>query len=277
MLREHPSESPLAEVVNAFGYTLRSQHRLGGGQSGVRVWRLEVEDRAGQVASLVAKQSGQTRWHPLIKRAGGCDAVRVAVPLATPDGGTVVQDASGAAWQLEPLLPGEAVLCTRPDLLPQVGEALLALQTHLNDDQVGRSPTIAERLRVAERFVADARVRDIRRELAAHVDRTLPLQWVWKDLWHAHVLIAPGERPGLIDAAAATIDHPAVDFGRLLGSLPRSDRQWLAGLPIDRDLVDLFERSGVLLSWHRWQVRGDHPLKSERLRQLSDRLQDLFP
>ncbi len=91
----------------------------------------------------------------------------------------------------------------------------------------------------------------------------LPLQPCIRDVWHDHVLFTNERVTGLIDFGALRDDHIATDIARLLGSLVRDDQAgWVAGLsayeqlrpltPLDRQLVTVYDQSGVLLSAMNW-------------------------
>jgi homoserine kinase type II len=84
-----------------------------------------------------------------------------------------------------------------------------------------------------------------------------------RDVHGEHVLFTGTAVTGIVDFGAIGLDHPAIDFGRLLGSLAPDDRaRWhnaLAGIA-DADAFDLawrFDRTGTLLGalhWLEWLV-----------------------
>jgi Ser/Thr protein kinase RdoA (MazF antagonist) len=64
---------------------------------------------------------------------------------------------------------------------------------------------------------------DLERQLAAHVDRPVPLQPALRDILDEHVLFVGDQVTGIIDFGAMRIESVAGDIARLLGSLvPRS-------------------------------------------------------
>jgi Ser/Thr protein kinase RdoA (MazF antagonist) len=106
---------------------------------------------------------------------------------------------------------------------------------------------------------------------------TVAMQPVLRDIWHDHLLFTGDDVTGLIDAHASRFDNVATDLARLLGSLVADDRPlWEEGLAVyeavrplsiaERGLVELFDRSAVLLSgltWLEWKClekrRFDRP------------------
>ncbi|MFM9058641.1 MAG: phosphotransferase [Planctomycetaceae bacterium] len=113
--------------------------------------------------------------------------------------------------------------------------------------------------------------------VAGTVPPVVPLQAIARDLWSAHVLFVPG-RParvtGILDLHAATIDAPAFDIGRLLGSWRRRDpggrdepTDWSDSLaayeavrplaPEERAIVSFVGAAGTLVgldAWFRWTL-----------------------
>jgi homoserine kinase type II len=107
---------------------------------------------------------------------------------------------------------------------------------------------------------------EIAGQLAAAARIALPLQPAIRDVWHDHVLFTGDEVSGLVDFGALRIDTPLADVARLVGSLAGDDlpardhalAAYHALRPLsdqDRTLIDLLDRSGVLLagfSWLEW-------------------------
>lgn len=107
----------------------------------------------------------------------------------------------------------------------------------------------------------------IERELELGRRVAIGLQPCLRDVWHDHLLFTGDAVTGLIDAHACRSESVAGDLARLLGSLVADDRAaWEIGLaayektrPLslsERGLVELFDRSAVLLSgliWLQWR------------------------
>jgi len=133
------------------------------------------------------------------------------------------------------------------------------------DDRVRRY------FKLFERFAPEVDMR--LRHAAAH---DYSLQPVLRDVHREHILFpnpteklptekfASDEYPtvsGIVDFGALTIDHPAIDLARLLGSYEIDDQAWRSVLlefsfaqltGKERLLVEAFDRSGALLSPFRW-------------------------
>jgi Ser/Thr protein kinase RdoA (MazF antagonist) len=109
--------------------------------------------------------------------------------------------------------------------------------------------------------------RDVAPGVAVALDRAAglrpPLLPCLRDVWSAHILFTGDEVTGLIDAHACRSDCVATDLARLLGTMVGDDRRaWDIGLaayndlrPLsseEEDLVEVFDKSGVLLSAMNW-------------------------
>ena len=94
-----------------------------------------------------------------------------------------------------------------------------------------------------------------------------PLQSVAGDLHAEHVLFQGDDLTGFVDFGAMTVDSVALDVARLVGSMAgenvtgrvaaltayASARQSSAGLSVEEEvLVEVLDRSGVLLAPYRW-------------------------
>jgi Ser/Thr protein kinase RdoA (MazF antagonist) len=124
----------------------------------------------------------------------------------------------------------------------------------------------------------------ILRELREVEAIDVPLHPCFRDLWCGHVLIANGCVTGLIDAAAARMDHACSDLSRLLGSLYEDDfDRWKEALQIyeqrrplaarEYRLLRVLDRSSVLLSGTTWINRWlNHELSDGRDQQLRERI-----
>lgn len=139
-----------------------------------------------------------------------------------------------------------------------------------------------------------AKRRIIDNELRAASGIRFCLQPCLRDVWHDHVLYTGDEVTGLIDPAACRSETVAGDIARLVGSLIKDDRpRWDVALtayqtvrPLsltERGAVELFDRSGVLLSgmtWIDWVVFQGRPVTNpervqKRLETILTRLQKL--
>jgi len=117
----------------------------------------------------------------------------------------------------------------------------------------------------------ERRAPELERQLSASVDRRVPLQPAIRDIHDEHVLFVGDQVTGIIDFGAMRYETVAGDVARLLGSLvgglgggDTTDRQcdWQAGLtayeavrplsPAERELIPLFDRSGLLLGGMNW-------------------------
>lgn len=154
---------------------------------------------------------------------------------------------------------------------------------------------LASELRdVAEGILAGFRAAApvMHRELQAATSIPLPLQPCLRDVWHDHLLFSGDKLTGLIDPGACRTETVAGDIARLVGSLVKDDRPaWESALeayqnvrPLtleERGAVELFDRSGVLLSgmtWIDWLVIEQRPVGDqnrilERMQTILNRLQ----
>jgi len=234
--------------------------------------------------------------HRLLTQAHerGCNFV--PIPIASLSGETFIEFA-GRRWQLERWMPGEPEPSGSPsrkrvssalDALARLHRALDADTDHKHS--VGPSPGLAERVRVLESCL-NGDLHRVRSALAdaSHSDwhdraerysqlfeRSAPafftllhrtaqieyrLQPVVRDVHREHVLFTGNEVTGLIDFGAMSVDNPAVDLARLLGSYDIDDAEERSALLIDYSpnllsdelsAVEAFDRSGALLSPFRW-------------------------
>lgn len=223
----------------------------------------------------------------------------VPLPIASREGKTIVEH-NGRRWQLEPWLSGSPRDPTpRPQEVVGAFRALAELHAAIADvgpaqPNPARSPGLTERVRVLEACLAGD-IQQVRIAVAASsqadwpstwrsaaeeyfrlfelaappvydllglaVAREVRLQPVVRDIHREHVLFTGDQVTGIVDFGAMTVDHPAVDLARLLGSFeiddaePRRElvRTYDAGFGLDEHiLIDAFDRSGALLSPFRW-------------------------
>ncbi|RIK71821.1 MAG: hypothetical protein DCC67_20115 [Planctomycetota bacterium] len=198
----------------------------------------------------------------------------------------------GAARVVAPQ-PSPALQRRSTRLAELAGGGLTDLVRRVDRCPPGDETSLArEVLQLVHRVVPRLRV-----ELAAHGRMPLPVQWRLGDIWHDHVLFTGDEVTGVVDFGAASIDSPAGDVARLMGSLAADDAAaWRVGLaayaavrPLslaEQQAVRLFDSTGVVIAavnWVDWLFLNSLPasvpvnrqLAFERLRRLATRLQCL--
>ncbi|MBX7074900.1 MAG: phosphotransferase [Pirellulales bacterium] len=140
--------------------------------------------------------------------------------------------------------------------------------------------------------VAAQRLGAIQRELRDAQAMVVPLQPAIRDIWHDHVLFADDRVAGIVDFGALRFESVAGDVARLTGSLVGNDRaQWQTAMiayerlrplsEVERALVSIFDRSGVVLSglsWIQWLFMEDRQFEDlsavrSRLMQIVARLE----
>lgn len=265
-------------------------------------------------------------------RAAGCREVPPVV--AARSGGTIVTGDDGRAWEAVRFVEGVATsapdaarACAaaaaiarlhraaaawpaappRSDVPPAVmrrieqARRLLAEPWHTLAHRAGSAPlddAIAARVAAAATVACEGGLEAALRGVAA--TRPLPgmLQAVLRDLWSSHVLFAEDESArvvGIVDFHAASIDTPATDLARLLGSWNRDPASPLADAwrePLDayqrvcpltdseRRLVPWLDATGTVFAldnWFRWTTlegrRFEGPVRVvERLDRLVEHL-----
>jgi len=131
-------------------------------------------------------------------------------------------------------------------------------------------------------------------DLQAAANVVFSLQPCLRDVWHDHILFTRDEVSGIVDPSACRSETVATDIARLVGSLVGDDREgWQTALAAyqsvraltadERAGVELFDRSGVLLSgltWLQWIAVEVRPLPDRervlgRLRGILARLERL--
>ncbi len=128
-----------------------------------------------------------------------------------------------------------------------------------------RDPDIRDRgRRLIDHFAGGAPF--VLRQLEQAAQREVPLQPCIRDIWHDHLLFTGEKVTGIVDFGAMRPDSVAADVARLVGSLAGDcHHTWSAALahyetrrqlsPGERQLVQAFDRSGVLMSgltWLQW-------------------------
>lgn len=241
--------------------------------------------------------SGHIRTiHTLLSRAFEHGCSFIPVPVANLHGETLLEFA-GFRWQLEPWMPGTPDLERQPRREHLAGAFAALARLHRAFSVAGsgapgleRSPALLERIRVLEGCLAgdlhrvltafnneyladwDDRVRRYMKlfeRAAPAVDRLLrraascdyALQPVVRDVHREHILFTGDEVSGIVDFGALTVDTPAIDLARLLGSYEIDDaarrdvllKAYFPPLSMEeRWAVEAFDKSGALLSPFRW-------------------------
>lgn len=134
-----------------------------------------------------------------------------------------------------------------------------------------------------------AAVAGARHSMLPWLDRTVPVQPSIGDVWHDHVLFQRDRVTGIIDFAAAKMDHVAADLARLLGSLVGGDlsrmqtaiKAYSVVRPVpETELIPILDRGGVVASTANWLRRlyfdnervADRAAVAARLAELVKRL-----
>jgi Ser/Thr protein kinase RdoA (MazF antagonist) len=270
-----------------------------GGFSGARVWRGVTAD--GRELALKAHPPGADpdrlaytlhHWMVLTRRAG-LDFVPRVEPAR--DGGTTVR-ADGRTWDVCEWMPGRADFHANPTDDRLSAAAIAVARVHeawagVRTVSPLPCPAVERRRRALaawEQLVATgwqphpaagdpvgppaaiawarlpALVPRARAALVPWLADPVPVQPCLCDVWHDHILFTADRVTGLIDYAAAKVDHVAVDLARLLGSLiPGEPHRMIAALrayesvrPLSHpELVELLDWTGVVIgltNWLRW-------------------------
>jgi Ser/Thr protein kinase RdoA (MazF antagonist) len=299
------------------------------GLSGARIWQIRRAGQAFALRQWPDSiSSGRLKpIHDFQYRLASA-ACPVPAPIKSSAGATFVA-AHDHLWELTPWMPGEADFRSDPQPT-KLYAALVALArlhvaeaaTHPEGSSANRpsaSPALVRRaarlddllrteLAALQACVDEAplqpmnslasRALDLIARSAPQLchrsfrwrDEQLPQQWCLRDIKHDHILFTEGTVTGIIDFGAASVDSPAGDVARLLGSMALDDRErWKHGLaayesvrPLssaERDAVDYFDSSGTVLSaanWLHWLFR-DNGIQSGKTDRVSaaDRLEEL--
>ncbi|MFM7244691.1 MAG: phosphotransferase [Planctomycetaceae bacterium] len=244
-------------------------------------------------------------WH---LRASGCDMVPGA--LERTAGGTIEDDGHGGIWEAVPFVAGSATDTPSMEQAAAALQALArihlaAAEWPLEPITIGPAGAVLRRVEQAarlldhpwrlrrradasrtalaiemssrlEKAIATAGASDLAAALRCIIDFRSPhvvRHAVLRDVWSGHVLFA-GDRPtrvaGIVDLHAASVDTPATDVARLIGSWCRDadvppDVAWREAVaayervrPLasaERLLISWLEASGTILgldNWFRW-------------------------
>jgi Ser/Thr protein kinase RdoA (MazF antagonist) len=239
------------------------------------------EAGCGEAPEVVATPSGAT----LVGSAGWIwEAVRFVEGATTdaPDPSRAAAAAAALARLHVAAAPWPAAAPTRgiaPAMTRRIDHAsrLLAAPWQAPMDRPRAGDALANemvaRLERAAAIAREAGLSAALRRVVATQPAPLPLQAVLRDVWSGHVLFADGEPArvaGIVDLHAASIDTPATDVARLLGSWRRDPAispgvAWPQALaayeairPLaveERRLVSWLEATGTILgldNWFRW-------------------------
>jgi Ser/Thr protein kinase RdoA (MazF antagonist) len=295
---------------------------VAGGFSSARIWRLTMRD--GREFCLKSHPpAADPNWleqviHPWMRIAHDAGLDFVPQVERTKNGRTVTEHA-GRPWELSEWMPGRADFHANPTD-ERLVDAVQAV-ARIHDAWRGRPasgpcPAIERRWKALldwkalvntgwrPRPASDdpmaPRVEAAWQRLPASLTRMpsallpwlttpVPVQPCLCDIWHDHVLFTGDRVTGVIDYAAAKVDHVAVDLARLLGSLIPGDRKrtvdalraYEAIRPLSHpELVDLLDWTGAvvgLTNWLRWlyhdgRTYPDRAVVATRFGALLDRL-----
>ena len=279
-----------------------------GGFSGAQLWKAKVGNdffciRRWPKTHPLHKQLYWMHW--VLLRAVENDCPFVPAPVQNDQQQTFVTH-GGYLWEITPWMPGEADLATNcTDAKVEAAFSALA-KFHSAVEPAERSEHPSEgvhsRLDFANRLIGEmpemasrvgnssldgqtkllcTEIVDLARDrlpmlpdfLQPVVGKPLPLQPVIRDIWHQHVLFQDDQVTGIVDFGAMREETVALDFARLLASLPRRSQENRELQPIAinaytrlrtlseleiRTMVALLNVSNVLsgLTWVRWLAMG---------------------
>ncbi len=273
-----------------------------GGFSGARIWQGVTLDRRTFALKAFpigtdASQLKRVHWWMLSACAAGVDIIPFVE--SARDGNTVIEW-KGRCWEITTWMPGRADFLNNPSdaklfaavaAVARIHEAWAASQVIVNARCRAPCPAVQRRWKAIEswehlvfsgwrpRFHSDdpitphaqaawnrlpANLAEAKPLLAAWLERPVDLQPCIVDVWHNHILFDDCQVTGVIDFAAAKVDHVAADLARLLGSLiPDQPARMEAALDSylgirllpDRNLVYLLDRSGLVASIANWLRR----------------------
>ena len=289
-------ESPPTAVTSAYAIpgAVWTPLGSGGGFSGSKVWRGVCAD--GAAYCLKAHPAGRGNRDTLegtVHRWMKAADLPFVPRIVTSVRGQTAVEGEGRVWELTAWMPGHADFHLNPSdtrlaaavtavaelhrrwagpgtllqPIPGVARRLAALAHWCRLTGSGWRPDLATphgpTRGPAERAwqLLPALVPDAIRLLEPVRSLRAPTHPCLCDVWHDHVLFTDDRVTGLIDFAAAKIDHPAVDLARLLGSLIPDDPDRTAfALGVYRriaplshpQLVDLLDRTGTVVAATHW-------------------------
>jgi homoserine kinase type II len=180
-------------------------------------------------------------------------------------------------------------LITRSSVLRKIAQHADQIESHLllglGDELDVRAIDLLRLIRTRGAAIAP--------NVAAAAERNWFQQPAIRDIWHDHLLFTGNELTGIVDFGAMNVDTPLTDVARLVGSLVRDDREarrvaldaYSKVRPLtgeDRELIDLLDRSGVLVAavnWLKWlyidrRDMGPTPPIIRRLDEILQRLKN---
>jgi Ser/Thr protein kinase RdoA (MazF antagonist) len=315
-------ESPPSAVTAAYPIPGIEWTALGsaGGFSGSKIWRGETAD--GRAFCLKAQPPGRKSLETYIHRWMSAAALPFVPKVERTALGRTAVEHQGRTWELTEWMPGRADFHTAPTeaRLASAVSAIAILHRAWSIErcppQVG-VPAVARRLAALTdwqqllvtgwrpRFhatdgpirepaeaawnILPSQVRRAIRDLEPWRSVPVPTHPCLCDVWHDHVLFDGDRVTGIIDFAAAKMDHPTVDLARLLGSLIPDDPVRTAFaldvyqgmVPLSHpQLVSLLDRTGTVVAathWLRslyldWRSYPDLAVVAERLTAIVQRL-----
>lgn len=298
ILRHYP-----AEIAESRWRALGS----GGGFSGARIWRGDAD--SGRSYCLRAWPTGRTtveRLEIIHTAQDRCPLPITPKVARTRDGKSYLQRGE-QFWEVSDWMPGHADFHTNPtdtkllaamDALasihvcwrpsspreipcPAVGRIRAAfanwrklLQSGFKlDYRLPHPPEIHERARRAWNALLGGTFA-AEHSLIEWLDRPVPVQLCFCDVWHDHILYEGNEVTAIIDFGAVKLDCVAIDLARLLGSLipdepermKRALAVWSAQMQVPQivvDLVPVLDQVGKIVgltNWLRWLYLDDRPV-----------------
>jgi Ser/Thr protein kinase RdoA (MazF antagonist) len=271
-----------------------------GGFSGARIWQGDLPD--GRRFALKQFPIGTDAEHlqqvhrwMLAANAAGLEFVP---SVERRRDGETVAAGEGRLWEITTWMPGQADFHEHPTDVKLIAAISAVARIHeawaTISQRIAPCPAIRRRWRALcdwqellesgwrPRFesgdpiaphaeaawnVLPPRVATMRQVLLPWLDRQLQLQPCLGDVWHDHILFEGDRVSGIIDFAAAKVDHVAADLARLLGSLvpdqpERTElaiREYSAIRPLaNPELIPLLDRAGVVGSIANWLRRLYH-------------------
>jgi Ser/Thr protein kinase RdoA (MazF antagonist) len=266
-----------------------------GGFSGARIWRGTLPDgrsfalKAFPVDFDAHRLDQVHRWMTAARATG----LEFVPTIERCGGDRTIAECDGRCWEIASWMPGSADFHANPSDIRLIAAVTAVARIHKSwkETRVAPCPAVLRRwqaLRDWEVLVrsgwrprfesADpiaphakaawnclpARVVEARQSLFSWLDRPLTLQPCIGDVWHDHILFEGDRVSGIVDYAAAKMDHVAADLARLLGSLIEGDalrsetaiKAYSAVRVLSNvELIPILDRSGVVASVANWLRR----------------------